>query len=436
MPSDPLPALNIRARAALAVAGVLGGSNLDEALAAQATGLSGPDLSLLRAIAYGVVREYRLLETLSGQMLQKPLREEPQLQALLACGLYQLRAMRVPPHAAVGETVAAAEGLGKPWAKGLLNAVLRRYQREREALDGALPATAGIRQSYPDWLVAAVKQDWPDCWRTVLAGGNEAGPLSLRVNRRQGSREDYRATLAAAGIEAVAVDGAPEALRLASAVPVEQLPGFAAGAASVQDAAAQLAAGLLEALPGQRVLDACSAPGGKAAHLLECVQGLDLLAIDSDTLRLQRVAENLQRLQLSAQLESADAAKPVIWWDGRPFDRILLDAPCSGSGVIRRHPDIKWLRRDSDIPRMAELQQRLLRALWPLLAPGGMLLYATCSLLRAEGEAVVGEFLATHANARELPIEAAWGEACKFGRRLMPGGDFDGFYYARLGKPV
>lgn len=425
---------NVRARAALSIAAVLQGANLDDALAPHSAGLSGPDTSLLRAIAYGVVREYRLLVSLSGLLLQKPLRDEPEVQALLACGLYQLRSMRVPPHAAVGETVDAAAAMDKPWAKGLVNAVLRRYQRERAAIDGALPVNAGIRQSYPDWLVAAVKADWPDSWRTVLAGGNEPGPLTLRVNRRQLGRDAYLAELAAAGIEAEAVAQAADAVRLASAVPVEEIPGFAEGRVSVQDASAQLAADLLEARPGQRVLDACCAPGGKTAHLLERTPDLDLLALDSDAQRLQRVEENLRRSQVRARIEAADAAKPTVWWDGRPFDRILLDAPCSGTGVIRRHPDIKWLRRDTDMPRMAELQQRLLRALWPLLAPGGVLLYATCSVLKAEGEAVLREFLGTHADARELPIAAEWGEARGIGRRIAPGGSFDGFYYARLTK--
>jgi 16S rRNA (cytosine967-C5)-methyltransferase len=428
------PPSNLRARAALAVAAVMRGSNLDEALAPQTAGLGAADNGLLKAIAYGVVREQRLLETLAAQLLQKPLRGEPEVQALLLCGLQQLRAMRVPPHAAVGETVAAAEGLGRPWAKGLLNAVLRRYQRERTTLEAAVPATAAIRQSYPDWLVSALKSDWPDSWRTVLAAGNEAGPLTLRVNRRLGSGAQYLAELDAAGLAAQTVAEAPDALQLATAVPVEQLPGFAQGRVSVQDAAAQLAVELLEVQPGQRVLDACSAPGGKAAHLLERFDGLELLALDNDAQRLRRVEDNLQRLQLQAQLLAADAAKPATWWDRRPYDRILLDAPCSGTGVIRRHPDIKWLRRDSDIPRMAELQQRLLRALWPLLAPGGVLLYATCSILRAEGEVVLREFLDTHAGAAEDKIEAAWGEPCSVGRRLAPGGSFDGFYYVKLRK--
>ena len=433
-PPAPSTSPNVRARAALTVAAVLKGASLDDALVAQSPGLSGPDSSLLRAIAYGVVREYRLLLTLTGSLLQKPLKDEPEVQALLACGLYQLRSMRVPPHAAVGETVAAAAAMEKGWAKGLVNAVLRRYQREQAAIDGALPVTAGIRQSYPDWLVEAVKADWSDSWRTVLAGGNEAGPLTLRVNRRQVSRDAYLAELAAAGIAAEAVPEAADAVRFVNAVSVDEIPGFISGRASVQDAAAQLAADLIDAQPGQRVLDACSAPGGKAVHLLERVNGLKLLALDSDLSRLARVAENLLRSNVLARFEVADASKPTVWWDGKPFDRILLDAPCSGTGVIRRHPDIKWLRRDTDIPRMTELQQRLLRALWPLLAPGGILVYATCSVLKAEGESVLAEFVGAHADAREAPIEAAWGEARPIGRRIAPGGAFDGFYYARLVK--
>jgi 16S rRNA (cytosine967-C5)-methyltransferase len=334
----------------------------------------------------------------------------------------------------VGETVAAAEALGKPWAKALVNAVLRRYQRERAALEAALPDAAAIRWSYPDWLAAALQADWPQHWPAILTAGNEPGPLVLRVNPRRGDRAGYLAELAAAGIAAEPVAAAADAVRLAVPTAVDEIPGFSQGRVSVQDASAQLAAELLQAAPGQRVLDACSAPGGKTAQLLERVDGLDLLALDVDGERLQRVEQNLRRLQLNTQQQIADAAKPASWWDGRPFQRILLDAPCSGTGVIRRHPDIKWLRRETDIPRMAELQQRLLRALWPLLAPDGVLLYASCSILRAEGEAVVREFLSTHTGACEIPIEAAWGEACGAGRRIAPGGDHDGFYYARLGK--
>lgn len=426
--------LNVRAAAAKAVAAVMRGSNLDDALAAVSAPLSAADLSLLKALAYGVVREYTALRWLAGQMLEKPLREEPLVEALLACGLYQLRAMRVPPHAAVAETVAATEPLGKPWAKGLANAVLRRYQLERAELDSRLPPDPEIRQSYPAWLVQELKRDWPASWRAVLAAGNAQGPLSLRVNRRLGSRADYCALLDAAGLRYSLPAVAADAVVLDEAVPVERLPGFAEGRVSVQDVSAQLAAPLLELQPGLRVLDACAAPGGKTAHMLESADDLDLIALDTEAPRLVRTRDTLARLGLDAMLLQADAADTAHWWKGKKFDRILIDAPCSGTGVIRRHPDIKWLRRDSDIPAMAAQQRRLLAALWPLLKPQGILVYATCSILRAEGELVAREFMAANKDAVEREIEADWGEDCGLGRRIEPGGDFDGFYYARFIK--
>ncbi len=431
---------NSRAAAALAIAGVFAGRSLDDALASAGQGVAAIEQPLLRAMAYGVLRDYTLLDWLATAMMEKPLRNEPELRALLACGLYQLRSMRVPPHAAVAETVAATSALGRPWAKGLTNALLRRYQREREAMDAALPPYPATRLSYPDWLVSAVKRDWPDEWRGVLAAGNEQGPMTLRVNRRQVSRAAYLAELAEAGIAASAVEFAPDAVTLDEAVSVERLPGFAQGRVSVQDASAQLAADLLEVQPGQRVLDACAAPGGKTAHLLERVDDLDVIALDSDGTRLARVRETLDRIGVDALLIETDSADPVDWWKGKRFDRILIDAPCSGTGVIRRHPDIKWLRRETDIPALAEQQLRLLRALWPTLNVGGVLVYATCSILKAEGEDVMRRFLGKEPGAMEWAIEPAsgsdtlWGEDCGIGRRIAPGGRFDGFYYARLKK--
>jgi len=423
-----------RAAAARAVAEVFEGRSLDEALPQATAALASADRALAQAIAYGVLRERRVLEWLCGRLLERPLKNEPRLAALILCGLSQLRTLRVPAHAAVAETVAAAQELGKPWAKGLLNAVLRRYLRERAALESAMPQDPALRLSYPDWFVAQVRRDWPRDWQAVLAAGNEPGPLTLRVNRRQTTRTAYARELELAGIAAEPVAHAPEALRLREPRPVESLPGWSAGRVSVQDAAAQLAAELLEAQPGMRVLDACSAPGGKTAHLLERTENLRLLALDRDAARLARVAENLRRLGLDAELRAADAARPESWWNGQPFDRILLDAPCSGSGVIRRHPDIKWLRRETDLAQAARTQRQLLEALWPLLAPGGALLYATCSILRAEGADVLRDFLHAQQDARHCPIQAPWGEACEVGRRLAPGGDYDGFYYARLVK--
>ncbi|GAC1629368.1 MAG: 16S rRNA (cytosine(967)-C(5))-methyltransferase RsmB [Nevskia sp.] len=437
MKPEALP--NVRAAAARAVAAVMTGSNLDDALAAVSAPLSAADLSLLKAIAYGVVREYSVLTWLAGQMLQKPLRDEPLVEALLACGLYQLRSMRVPAHAAVAETVAAAELLGKPWAKGLSNALLRRFQREQAELEPRLPPDPALRQSYPEWLVQQLKRDWPASWRSVLAAGNTQGPLSLRVNRQRGTRAAFLAALDAAGMAYRVPAMAPDAVVLAEAVPVERIPGFAEGRVSVQDLSAQLAAQLLDVQPGLRVLDACAAPGGKTAHILEAGhEGLDVIAIDTAPARLARMRETLGRLGLDAMLLQADAGEPASWWKGKKFDRILIDAPCSGTGVIRRHPDIKWLRRESDIAAMSAQQGRLLRALWPLLKPQGVLVYATCSILKAEGEDVARWFMAQHKDAVEQVIEPApdadWGEDCGLGRRIEPGEDFDGFYYARFIK--
>jgi 16S rRNA (cytosine967-C5)-methyltransferase len=356
------------------------------------------------------------------------------VHALLLCGLHQLRSMRMPAHAAVAETVNAVALLGAHWARGLVNAVLRRYQRERRALEDALPTDPVVRQSHPNWLVDAIRRDWPRQWKKVLLENNEQAPLTLRVNRRQLSAAEYLAReLPGAGLSGHLVAGAPEALSLDEAVPVDELPGFAEGQVSVQDAAAQLAAGLLDLRDGLRVLDACAAPGGKAAHMLERA-ACEALALDVDAQRLQRVEENLSRLQLKATVRPGDAKEPKAWWDGKPFDRILVDAPCSGTGVIRRHPDIKWLRRPADIPRMAQAQLELLQALWPLLAPDGTLVYAVCSVLDAEGRAVIERFLEREPSARSQPIDADWGEAQPCGRRLAPGGDFDGFFYARLSK--
>lgn len=422
-----------RSAAALAVAAVLAGRSLDDVLPQHDATLPPGDRSLLRALAYGVLREHGFLAAIVGKMLKNPLTDEPLIAALVEVGLYQLRSMRVSPHAAVSETVDACEVLGSPGRRALVNALLRRFQRERRALELAAANDAARRWSHPTWMIDSLRCDWPDNWERVLNGGNEQGPLTLRVNRRRISRADYAAKLRTAGLSYREVEHAPDALVLDSAVQVERLPAFADGEASVQDASAQLAADLLQLADGQRVLDACCAPGGKTAHALERAD-VHMLALDRDAERLARVQENLKRLQLSAELLAWDAGLLRDRWNGALFDRILLDAPCSGTGVIRRHPDIKWLRRHDDIPRMAAEQLRLLNGLWPLLAPGGRLVYATCSILAAEGEDVVRRFFTQQADAKHEPIEASWGEARKFGRRIAPGGDFDGFYYACLRK--
>ena len=429
----------VRAEAARAVARVMAGRTLDDALAAtDGTALTTQNRSLLHAMVYGIVREHTLLAALAAQLLEKPLQKQPAVHALLLCGLHQLRSMRMPAHAAVAETVNAVALLEAHWARGMVNAVLRRYQRERRALEDALPTNPVVRQSHPEWLVDATRRDWPGVWKRVLLENNEPGPLTLRVNRRQASVQDYLQRLPGAGLSGHRLPAAPDAIVLDDAVPVDQLPGFADGLVSVQDASAQLAVELLELKDGMRLLDACAAPGGKTAHILERA-ACELVALDVDAVRLKRVGENLERLKFAGVARSAkciagDARLPAGWWDDQPFDRILLDAPCSGTGVIRRHPDIKFLRRPADIPRMAQLQFEMLHALFPLLGPGGVLVYSVCSVLAEEGADVVNRFLERLPEARALPIQADWGEPQPPGRRIAPGGDFDGFFYARVGR--
>jgi 16S rRNA (cytosine967-C5)-methyltransferase len=397
--------------------------------------MTAQNRSLLKAMAYGVVREHTLLTALAARLLDKPLDKAPEVQALLLCGLQQLRSMRMPAHAAVAETVNAVGLLEAHWARGMVNAVLRRYQRERRALEDALPSDPVVRLSHPTWLVDAIRRDWPRAWKRVLLENNEQAPLTLRANRRRGPATAYlQQELPGAGLRGHIVDGAPDAIVLDEAVPVDELPGFAEGQVSVQDAAAQLAVELLDLKDGLRVLDACAAPGGKTAHILERAS-CEVLALDVDAQRLKRVEDNLARLQLAASVRAGDARDPRAWWDGKPFDRILVDAPCSATGVIRRHPDVKLLRLQEDIGQLAALQLRILQGLWPLLKSGGHLLYATCSVLGAENEAVVQRFLEQTPAATALPLAVSWGQVAGCGRQLLPAsGGADGLFYALLGK--
>lgn len=408
------------------------GHSLDRALAERRARLSGADGALLAALAYGVLREYRCLRTLIEPLLRRP--PQPLLEALLLVGVYQLRAMRVPAHAAVHATVAASAALKLGKARGMVNAVLRRCQRELPALEARLPAVDAVRLSHPDWLAAQLAADWPGAEAAIMRANNTPAPMHLRVNRRATTRTACQRELAAAGIEATTLAAARDCLTLTQPLATSDLPGFAAGRVSVQDSAAQRAVDLLVPVDGNRVLDACAAPGNKTAHVLERA-AVDMLALDVDGQRVQTLQANLARLRLPATVHTADAQHPDAWWDGRPFDRILLDAPCSGSGVIRRHPDIKWLRRPADIAAAAKRQRRLLAALWPLLADGGLLLYATCSVLRAEGDAVLQGFLAATEDAAPQPVAVAPAEPTAVGARLQPGADGgDGFYYALLKK--
>jgi 16S rRNA (cytosine967-C5)-methyltransferase len=420
------------------------GRRLEDAVA-DATG-GGVPRPATQSIAFGTVRWFFELEACLERLLDRPgARQDPEVRALMLVGLYQLLHGATPQHAAVSETVEAVRALGRPRAAGLVNAVLRRFLREREAVLAAAHADREARHAHPAWMLDAFARDWPDCWESIAAAGNAEPPMWLRVNARRGSRDAWRERLAAAGLAAEPAGFAPEALRLATPVDVYALPGFAEGDVSVQDAAAQVAPRFLAAAPGMRVLDACAAPGGKACHVAELEPGLaELVALDVDAARAARIESNLARLGLAARVVVGDATQPGAWWDGRPFDRILLDVPCSGTGVIRRHPDIKLLRRADDVARFAARQAALLAACWGLLAPGGRLVYASCSVLSAENAGVVGAFLAagpaavdvTESARLSLPGALPWrsaGPGC-----ALPSGaaDADGFYYACLEKKI
>lgn len=429
----------IRVCAARALTDVLQGEkSLTSALPRHSEGLNAKDQALLQELCFGVCRFQQRLSLIAEQFLQKPFKKkDTDIEALLYLGIYQLLYTRIPDHAAISATVEAAGKVKKVWAKGMLNGVLRNVQRNAATLEQQpWAASEAFRFSHPQWLVHRLQLAWPEQWPAILHANNEHPPMTLRVNSRRGNREDYLAALRLAEIDAEATPYSADGINLRQPCAVQQLPGFDDGHVSVQDEAAQLAAQLLDLAPGQRVLDACCAPGGKTCHILERETQLqELVALDLDPARLVRVRENLQRLSLNATLKAADAAELDDWWDQRPFARILLDAPCSATGVIRRHPDIKLLRRASDIDKLARLQLQLLQILWQTLAPGGTLLYATCSILPVENEHVVTRFLQQTTDAQHQIIDARWGVARTAGRQLFPQeGGGDGFYYALLRK--
>ena len=395
------------------------------------------DRALTQELIYGTLRVLPRLEALVGFLLNHPVRPgDRDLEALILVGLYQLVVLDTPEHAAVAATVEATRLLGKPDKAALVNALLRRFLRERDALLAQADSLPSARWLFPEWLLASLRRDWPEHWEAIVQASNERPPMSLRVNRLRTDRRAYAGLLAESGIASRPIPDTESGLMLDRPVPAQTLPGFDSGLVSVQDGGAQLAAQILDARPGERVLDACAAPGGKTANLLERAGGqLDLVAIDSEPARLESVRETLARLGLVARIERGDAAEPRGDWATPAFDRILLDVPCSATGVIRRHPDIKWLRRATDIEGLSELQGRILDAVWPLLAPGGRLLYVTCSLLADENQDQIGAFLARRPDARDLPIPADWGLARTHGRQLLPTpGGSDGFYFALIGK--
>ena len=419
----------VRAAAAKIVADVaLRGRSLDAALVIdeQAT---RQERGLLRALVYDSIRWYLRLDALLDRLLARPGQKlDPDVHGLAIVGLCQLLYTEIPAHAAVAETVEAARQMGHPRAAGFINAVLRRCQREHAALGAQIDRDIAVRTAHPRWFVTALTKDWgADQAAAILDANNQRPPFWVRVNRRRTTGAQYRARLAASGIEIADSMYDDEALLLADAVDVADLPGFADGDVSIQDAAAQLGARLVAPEPGERILDACAAPGGKTGHLLELQPELaELVAVDVSPERLTRIADNLRRLQLSATLVAGDAGEPAGWWDGRPFQRILLDVPCSATGVIRRHPDIKLLRRPEDVAALATKQLQLLHACWALLAPGGRLVYASCSALQAETVAVVAAFKAKVAQARETTAAVRIGAGTA---------GMDGFYYACLEKP-
>lgn len=427
----------LRAEAATIVDAVVQrGRSLDAVFDERDKRTNPADRPLVRMLCYGTLRHHFRLRMDLARLLKRPLKaRDSVIESLLAVGLYQLIDTRIPDHAAVSMTVEAARLLRRPKYAGLINAVLRNFLRRDPGQ--AEPQDEESRFNHPQWFIDRLREEWPDDWQRILEANNSRAPMWLRVNRKRFTARDYVRRLSGDGH--ALLPGFVHAIRLATPVPVETLPGFDDGDVSVQDAAAQIAAPWLLMHGGMRILDACAAPGGKTGHLLELASpDSALTAIDVDPDRLEGVRDNLQRLGLDATVLAADASKPGDWWDGRPFDRILLDAPCSGSGVIRRHPDIKLLRKESDIVSLTARQEALLEALWPLLAPSGRLLYATCSVLEAENDGIVGAFLGRHGDAqedrvlpnyniRDLMVETT----CGF--QVLPGiQGLDGFYYACL----
>lgn len=434
----PAPGAALRAEAARVLARVVfDGASLRKALADANARVADPrDRSLLAASLFSASRWWQRYDAALDALTEKPLPPKArEVRALLVIGIVQVAVVGLAEYAVVAACVDAARVLGHPHYAGLVNAVLRRFLRERAAIESKLDGAPVTRHAHPRWLIDAITHDWPNHAAVILAQNNCEAPLSLRVNRRHGTRDALLATLGAAGVAGVAPTDLANAILLEKSTDVTRLPGYADGAFSVQDGAAQCVVDLLDLHDGLRVLDACAAPGGKAAHMLERAD-LDLVVLDRDVSRLPRLQENLARLGLVAtSVIAGDAANPDTWWDGKPFERILLDAPCSATGIIRRQPDIKLHRRAADIAPLAHAQASLLAALWRLLAPGGRLVYATCSVLREENESVVGNFLSAHNDARALQVPPSFGHVAGAGRQNLPGDRAgDGFFYAALEK--
>lgn len=433
-------AIDVRLQALRALqAVVVSGRSLDPVLEDATRNVGGVnDPSLIKALVFGVLRNYFSLCALLEVLLRQPLkRKDRDIGLLIMLGLFQLQYHRTPEYAVVSETVNSVLALGKAWAKGLVNAVLREYLRRRQELLIEIHRADSSRFNAPEWLISRLRRDWPQHWQTLLHENNQQAPMVLRVNTGKICLRDYLSMLSQAGIHATRIERHPAAIALTEPCAVGQLPGFDAGLVSVQDAAGQWAAPMLDVQPGDRVLDACAAPGGKTLHILEAQSELsELVALEVDQSRAGKVRQNLQRLRSAyapVTLKVADAGNQDAWWDGKPFQRILLDAPCSGSGVIRRHPDIQLLREPDDMMALEAHQARLLRGLWETLAAGGELLYCTCSVFKSENDEQIVRFIAETDEAEPLTLQIPYAEPCQAGVQILTGSlRRDGFYYAKL----
>lgn len=424
--------MNVRAAAANVLFQVVDkGHSLSNALPAAQQTIKPRDHALLQEICYGALRYLPRLESIANELMDKPLKGKQRVfHHLILVGIYQLSFMRIPAHAAVGETVEGTKTLKGPRLRGLINAVLRNYQRNQEELDAMAVSHNAGKYGHPGWLLKLLQESYPQQWQEIVEANNSKAPMWLRVNHQHHSRDEYLELLKNENIDNTIHSEAEDAVKLAAPCDVTKLPGFEKGWVSVQDAAAQLSINYLTPQDGELILDCCAAPGGKTAHILERTQGSEVVAIDCDDTRLKRVHDNLQRLNLKAKVICGDARNPQDWWQGKQFDRILLDAPCSATGVIRRHPDIKWLRRADDIAALAELQREILDAMWQQLKPGGTLVYATCSITPQENKEQVKAFL-----ARTSDAQLQGSDVDNPGRQILPGEeDMDGFYYAILTK--
>jgi len=424
--------MNVRATAANVIFQVVDqGVSLSSALPEAQQHIHSRDHALLQEICFGVLRYLPRLESIVNELMDSPLKGKQRIfHHLILVGIYQIRFMRIPDHAAVGETVEATKTLKGPRLKGLINAILRNYQRNKETLDTHSTEHDSGKYSHPSWLLTLLKQAYPEQWQHIVTANNQKAPMWLRVNQKHATAENYQKLLNEHNIDSSLHERVPNALKLMTPCDVQQLPHFDDGWVSVQDGAAQLSVQYLTPQPGDLILDCCAAPGGKTAHILEQEPRAKVIAIDCDGHRLKRVKENLTRLNLNAEVIQGDARYPEQWWHGEQFDRILLDAPCSATGVIRRHPDIKWLRRANDIEQLTILQQEILQAMWQQLKPGGTLVYATCSITEQENKHQIRQFLINTPDAILIDSDPK-----SPGIQILPGdADMDGFYYAVLNK--